>query len=272
MKGVIKMEFHEKLFRLRKEKGWSQELLAEKLKTTRQAVSKWENAQGFPETEKLLVLSQIFEVSIDYLLKDSSEGNIEHRGQGYYVSRENAQGYLQYEKVMTKYIAFGLSCFVLLPVPYFIFKGSPSIYTTLIILIAIVGIGSMSISSFRNSEAYCDLKKEALIFDPNVLKDLRNEFYSIRQRYYAVAVVGISLLMIGGIPFFLVDKGYLSSEIFTPYISPCILLIAVSVYMLVWSLSTLESYQLLVNNQAYIKKIEKSLFKKLQRKLLRKLE
>jgi len=43
------MSFSEKLLRLRKEKGYSQEALAEKLSTTRQAVSKWENGQGFPK-------------------------------------------------------------------------------------------------------------------------------------------------------------------------------------------------------------------------------
>lgn len=48
------MTFGEKLSKLRKEKGLSQELLAEQLGTSRQAISKWENHQGFPEIEKLL--------------------------------------------------------------------------------------------------------------------------------------------------------------------------------------------------------------------------
>lgn len=61
------MTFGEKLFKLRKERGLSQEALAEQANTTRQAISKWENNQGFPETEKLMLLSNIFEVSIDYL-------------------------------------------------------------------------------------------------------------------------------------------------------------------------------------------------------------
>ena len=42
------MTFGEKLFKLRKERGLSQEALAEQLGTTRQAVSKWENHQGYP--------------------------------------------------------------------------------------------------------------------------------------------------------------------------------------------------------------------------------
>lgn len=54
------MTFGEKLFKLRKEKGLSQEALAEKVNTTRQAISKWENGQGFPETEKLLMIRKHF--------------------------------------------------------------------------------------------------------------------------------------------------------------------------------------------------------------------
>ena len=56
---------------MRKEKGLSQEALAEKINTTKQAISKWENGQGYPETEKLLMIGNIYGVSMDYLLKES---------------------------------------------------------------------------------------------------------------------------------------------------------------------------------------------------------
>ena len=60
----------DKIIQLRKKNGWSQEELAEKLNVTRQSVSKWESAQSIPDLQKILQLSQIFEVSTDYLLKD----------------------------------------------------------------------------------------------------------------------------------------------------------------------------------------------------------
>ena len=50
------MKFGEKLQKLRKEKGMSQEELAARLHVSRQAVSKWENDQGYPETEKMLMI------------------------------------------------------------------------------------------------------------------------------------------------------------------------------------------------------------------------
>lgn len=64
------MEFHEKLMELRKEKGWSQEELGNRLNVTRQTISKWELAQTTPEMDKLLELSRLFEISLDELLNN----------------------------------------------------------------------------------------------------------------------------------------------------------------------------------------------------------
>lgn len=63
----------DKIIRLRKKNGWSQEELAEKMKVSRQAVSKWEGAQAIPELEKILELGKLFGVTTDYLLKDEIE-------------------------------------------------------------------------------------------------------------------------------------------------------------------------------------------------------
>lgn len=67
------MNFSEKLQILRKEKRLSQEGLAEKLNVSRQAVSKWESGQSFPELDKIIILSDIFNVTLDELIKDSIE-------------------------------------------------------------------------------------------------------------------------------------------------------------------------------------------------------
>lgn len=63
----------DKIIRLRKKNGWSQEELAERMNVSRQAVSKWEAAQTTPDLEKILLLSKLFGVSTDYLLKDELE-------------------------------------------------------------------------------------------------------------------------------------------------------------------------------------------------------
>ena len=64
------MKLSEKLYWLRKRSGLSQEQLAERLDVSRQAISKWESGVSVPESEKLVVISSYFKVSVDYLLKD----------------------------------------------------------------------------------------------------------------------------------------------------------------------------------------------------------
>lgn len=67
------MAFGDKLQFLRKTKGISQEQLASQLKISRQAISKWENNSSIPDVENIVKLSNIFEVSTDYLLKSEVE-------------------------------------------------------------------------------------------------------------------------------------------------------------------------------------------------------
>lgn len=64
------MDFADKLLKLRTQCGYSQEALAEKLNVSRQAVSKWELGTTLPETDKVIAISDFFNVSTDYLLKD----------------------------------------------------------------------------------------------------------------------------------------------------------------------------------------------------------
>ncbi|MBQ9200243.1 MAG: helix-turn-helix transcriptional regulator [Lachnospiraceae bacterium] len=63
------MEFNNKLYELRKQKGFSQEELAHRLNVSRQTVSKWEVGESTPDMEKLVAISDLFEVSLDELIK-----------------------------------------------------------------------------------------------------------------------------------------------------------------------------------------------------------
>lgn len=63
------MAIADRIQQLRKSKGISQEELAEKVGVSRQAVSKWESEQSLPDIEKIILLSDYFEVTTDYILK-----------------------------------------------------------------------------------------------------------------------------------------------------------------------------------------------------------
>ncbi len=67
------MTFSEKLTDLRRKAGLSQEQLADRLGVTRQSVSKWEGGTAMPELVKLISLSELFGVPVDYLVKDWME-------------------------------------------------------------------------------------------------------------------------------------------------------------------------------------------------------
>ncbi len=64
------MKLSEKIQALRKDRGYSQEDLAAICNVSRQSISKWEADIALPETEKLILLSNLFQVTIDVLLKD----------------------------------------------------------------------------------------------------------------------------------------------------------------------------------------------------------
>ena len=63
------MKLAEKIMTLRKQRGWSQEELAQQLSVSRQSVSKWESGASVPDLDKILKMSEIFGVSTDTLLK-----------------------------------------------------------------------------------------------------------------------------------------------------------------------------------------------------------
>lgn len=76
------MSFSEKIYILRTKSGLSQDEMAGKFGVSRQSIWKWENGVSYPEIDKIIKISEVFHVSIDYLLKDNfkvkiKEGNIE---------------------------------------------------------------------------------------------------------------------------------------------------------------------------------------------------
>ena len=63
------MNIADRIQYLRKQNGYSQEELADKVGVSRQAVSKWESEQSIPDLEKVIIMSELFEVTTDYILK-----------------------------------------------------------------------------------------------------------------------------------------------------------------------------------------------------------
>ena len=110
----------DKIIRLRKKNGWSQEELAEKMEVSRQAVSKWESAQAIPDLERILSLARLFGVSTDYLLKDEMESEEftadETESDIPRISLEDAHTYLAQRKRASLLIALATYLCILSPI------------------------------------------------------------------------------------------------------------------------------------------------------------
>lgn len=71
------MKLTDKLVKLRKTNGWSQEDLAEKLNVSRQAISRWESGTSQPDASNVLNLSKLFGITADYLLNDEFDSDFD---------------------------------------------------------------------------------------------------------------------------------------------------------------------------------------------------
>ena len=69
------MKLSDKIVRLRKSNGMSQEELADKLGVSRQAISRWEMGTAMPDATNILQLSRLFQVTTDYLLNDEYQSD-----------------------------------------------------------------------------------------------------------------------------------------------------------------------------------------------------
>lgn len=73
----MNVEIANSLVRLRKKNGLSQEALAEKIGVSRQAVSKWERAESSPDTDNLIALAELYNLSLDDMIKGNNVEEIQ---------------------------------------------------------------------------------------------------------------------------------------------------------------------------------------------------
>ena len=243
------MMFPEKLYQLRRQNNLTQEGLAERLCTTRQAVSKWETGQGLPETEKLLQLSTLFGVPVDYLLKDTPE---EEAGEspGYYVSREMAEGYLASQQRWSRRFAGGLAVLILSIVPFLKLQYGDA--NPMGFLVLVLAGGYLALRGLLSQDKkYRVLAREPLLFDPNYLKVLQGDWRRLRGRYRAVFVLALPLLL-ASLWLLTYDGGALAKD-FTGgvpgHLYTATAFLALSAVLLVCSGATVRGYELLAENE-----------------------
>ncbi len=127
------MKLADKIIQLRKQKAWSQEELAERMNVSRQSVSKWESGTSIPDIDKILLLSQIFGTTTDFLLKEDilfeeesevqSESSNKKEMPKHHITEQEASDFLEIRKKASSRIALGVALCIISPVCMMVLLG-----------------------------------------------------------------------------------------------------------------------------------------------------
>lgn len=262
----------EKIIKLRKQKGWSQEELAERLNVSRQSVSKWESTSSIPDLNKIIKLSEMFGVSTDYLLRDEIEeelpvavefADIDEREAVRQVSVEEANIYMNLVEQTAKRIALGVSLCILSPV-LMILLGGMTEYQVIqitedmaagigvtIFLLLIAAAVAIFIMNGMQLDKFEYLEKDALSLGygvAGIVEVKKNEFEST---YKKCIVSGVALCIICAVPL-MIAAAFEASDIVMIYgVSVLLVIVALAVYLFIWSGMIWGSYQKLLEEGDY---------------------
>lgn len=248
----------DKIIRLRKQNGWSQEELAERMHVSRQAVSKWEAAQTTPDLEKILMLSKLFGVSTDYLLKDELEQEEFTDDTLEPVTRqltmEEANAYLAHRKWASVRIALATILCILSPVCLILMGGASdaavlpfnesfSGFCGLAVLFVMVAIAvALFLLVGAKHSPYEFLEKEEFELAYGVygmVKEKQKAFYST---YTKCNIFGVCLCILA--PIILILGFFTVNTLVTAcFLSIMLLLISIAVGLFIWvgvQLSSME--------------------------------
>ena len=235
----------DKIMELRKKNGWSQEELAEKVGVSRQSVSKWESAQSVPDLNKILMLSQLFGVTTDYLLKDEIgeeeyiqelvETNIVQKK---FVSLEEANEFLAVKKYTAPRIAFATALCILSPVLLIILGAAYEVKVVfitenqaasigLITLLFMVAIAVfIFIMSGEKTKKFEYLDMEPIETEYGVLGMVKEKQSRFRNTYVRNNAIATGLCILSVVPLFTIPV--LAEDEFAAAIAVAILLIMIA--------------------------------------------
>lgn len=243
------MKLADKIIKLRKQLGWSQEELAEKMSVSRQSVSKWESATSIPDMNKIIKLSEIFSVSTDFLLKDEIE-NVQVLGEDVEegvlkVSLETVTEYLQSKKKVSKMVSNATLLFIFSVLPLFLLLGLSYGENRIITENVATGVGmtcllimvAMGVVLAISSGSY---KKHFEIFEENefeleygvkgVVKDMAEEFKSVYTRRLSISV---TMFIVSSVPLILSAIYNAPDWVIMFMLSLLIVIVGFGVYLLV---------------------------------------
>ena len=263
----------DKISDLRKQAGWSQEELAERLEVSRQSVSKWEMAQSVPDMNRIIMMAKLFGVSTDYLLLDDAEAPVpaaydaaadERPIPVRSVSMEDANHFLDVRFSAATQIALGVLLCILCPVLVIILEearetgraalseaqavglGCLFLFLCVVTAVALFVMNGIKLNNFRYYE---EEEIETAYGVDGFARERRERFRGMHTRDM---VLGIALCVGSVMPIF-AGLVLFGEEDFAMAVSTALLLvmIAVGVFLIVRCSIIWSSFQMLLQEGDY---------------------
>lgn len=261
------MIFADKLIKLRRKSGWSQEELAEQMNVSRQAVSKWEGAQSIPDLDKIIKLSELFGVSTDYLLKDEIEQadtfTSDFDSGGRTVTMEQASAFLKVKDYTSGKIALGVSLCIVSPICLFFLsvlcetKGTVSegvaagVGLCILFLLVAIAVALFIFCGSKTSE-YEFLEKEIFETEYGVRGMVKQRKEEYKGRYMICNITGACLCILSVTLLFMgmiIDEN--NDLLLCGMVCLMILSVAIGAYLLIKAGIVWESFKKLLREGEY---------------------
>lgn len=216
----------DKIIENRKKNGWSQEDLADKLGVSRQSVSKWESAQAVPDMKKIVMMSEVFGVSTDYLLREDIEepaepeitpidNGLEDTVRS--VSMEEASSFLEHNERAARRISTGVMMCILAPVLLIVAGGlaeaelisvsetAATAAGTAILLVIIALAVALFVREGMRGKRYEYLDNTAIDTEYGVSGMARSRRDSYAEKHSRLLIMGIMMCILGAVPMLLLE-------------------------------------------------------------------
>lgn len=256
------MKIGEKIIVLRKEKGYSQEELANMLDVSRQSVSKWELNTSIPDLDKIIKLSEIFQVSVDSLVK---EDEIVYEADSFRrLTDEEVETFLLLKANNRLKVAIGVGLCILSPI--FLIAGAGSYelgyfrswisseekaaFLGIIILLVMVGIGvALLLMASSSMSKYDWLEKEPVKISVSMRKKLQDIQNRGEKKNTMWTTIGVCLCILSVIPLFV---SLMINEKYVPFgIAALLFLVSMAVFLFIYFGMMKEAVEMLLQEGEY---------------------
>ena len=260
------MNLAEKIYELRKSRHWSQEELAQALDISRQSVSKWESNQSIPDSEKIIQLSQLFDVSTDYLLKDDLlESSSVQKGStpAKRVTLEMAKNFMDLRQKMAKWYALAAAFLITSPIALILLSqaqesGKLDITENTASLIGIIfvltfvaiGVGILIFAGMQLSE-YEFMETDPIALDPGIVPLVQEKQRQSRNAFIGKLILAIVLLILSPLSILIAELLFANEFISIVGIAILLILIAMGVALLIQISIPRNTYAILLEEGEY---------------------